>query len=340
MSRRGRKKSSAKRKSLPPPREESGLYKGAVIFTVCAALLVAGQQLGLLPVSPPNEAQFQSPTPNRRPPTSLPSPASLPSRPAEEQPEPRSPSKPAVAESLPKSSTSAPPRREERLEVWSHLVLPDTFWAVGSGDESVGRVEALEISRGRPDRPWVALTFDAHYDAEPLLPLLDLLAQEGLQATFFTTGRWAERNPNLIRRLAEEGHELGNHSYSHPKFTELTDEEIVAQVTRTDALLRDLTGGRVSPYVRPPFGNRDARVLRVLLREGFVPVYWTVDTWDWKSEVSARQVRARALEAADNGAIVLMHATTFKTVEALPGLLAGLREKGLTPGTVTDVLRE
>jgi len=221
----------------------------------------------------------------------------------------------------------------------ARLAFPPEFQADPRRGQAAASVAANEIARGNPDRAGVALTFDAGWDSAPTPALLEALAAHKVQATFFLTGRWAERHPSLVRRIAREGHEIANHSYTHPRFTELTKQEILAEVWKTDALLRELTGRAPTPYVRLPYGDRDVRTLKVLIAEGFVPIYWTCDGHDWMERITAAEVEERVLSHAEPGAIILLHATTFKAAEALPAIIQGLRAKGLEPGPVSSVLQ-
>lgn len=174
----------------------------------------------------------------------------------------------------------------------------------------------------------VALTFDAGASSVPTPSILKTLRDNGLHVTFFLTGKWCEKNPELVRQIAAEGHEIGNHTYSHPDLRKCTDEEIIDQLARTEELVRSLTGRSTKPYFRPPFGGRDRRVLQVAGEQGYTSVYWSLDCLDaYKKGITADQITQRVLDRIQGGDIVLMHCGSAATAQALPELIAKLKER-------------
>lgn len=179
----------------------------------------------------------------------------------------------------------------------------------------------------------VALTFDVEHPDRPTEPgvtarLLDTLASEDAQATFFVQGRWAEAEPDLARRIARDGHRVGNHSHHHARMTMLTGAGITRDVRAAEAAIRAGTGADPRPWFRCPFGAgaNTARVVDRLATLGYVDVGWSVDGRDWagpQPEVLRARVVAATLASGD-GAIVLLHGWPAPTAEALPGILADL----------------
>jgi len=197
----------------------------------------------------------------------------------------------------------------------------------------------MQIDRGTSGRPEVALTFDAGSDPLPTARILEALASARARCTFFLTGEWVERSPALTRRIAAEGHELANHSWDHPPFTRLPDDEIREQLLRTEAIVRETTGRSSRPYFRPPLGDRDRRVLQAVGDAGFYTVYWSLDSRDSVDRgITPEQIRDRVLGAGP-GAIVLMHCGSEASARALPAILAGLAARGLAPVTLSRLLR-
>ncbi|WP_344991406.1 polysaccharide deacetylase family protein [Nonomuraea helvata] len=181
----------------------------------------------------------------------------------------------------------------------------------------------------------VALTFDdgpGEYTAR----LLDLLRAHDVRATFFVVGQMveADKGGRLTRRIVEEGHEIGNHSWSHPALAGLPREQIERQLKRTDDLVEKLTGVRMR-VMRPPYGSTNERVVAELRREGLAEILWSVDTLDWLNRVPA--VVAKRAGAAKPGSIVLLHDIHRSTVEAVPAILATLAKKGYTFVTVSEL---
>ena len=139
-----------------------------------------------------------------------------------------------------------------------------------------------------------------------------------------------------MRQIAAAGHEIGNHSYSHVDFVGEQENIILQQMDKTDALIRDLTG--TSPgLARVPSGSYDSRVIRLLRRQGYEVIQWDVDSVDWQKPPADEMTR-KVVENVQNGSIVLFHSGADTTMEALPDVIAGLREKGYRFTTVGNLL--
>jgi peptidoglycan/xylan/chitin deacetylase (PgdA/CDA1 family) len=157
--------------------------------------------------------------------------------------------------------------------------------------------------------------------------------------TFFLTGIFARKFPDSVRKIAAAGHEIANHSDTHPDFTKLSDAEVVGQLQRAEKALLPLAGRAYVPLFRPPYGGRNVRVLRLIARQGFLPVYWTVDTLDWREDATSANVLARLKKGVKNGAVLLQHAASAASVEGLPQELDLFRQLGLEPIPVSGLLR-
>ncbi|SFE86104.1 polysaccharide deacetylase family protein [Blastococcus tunisiensis] len=182
----------------------------------------------------------------------------------------------------------------------------------------------------------VALTFDAGANSAGLPSILSTLAAEDVPATFFLTGAWARTNPVRAAEIRAAGHRIGNHSATHPNFTELSDEAIASEVLGAEEQIR-AAGSDPRSLFRFPFGDRDARTIGVVNGLGYVAVRWTVDTLGWKGTgagQTAQQVTDRAMAALGPGAIVLMHIGSNPDdgstldADALPGTIERMRAAG------------
>ncbi|HQD39340.1 MAG TPA: polysaccharide deacetylase family sporulation protein PdaB [Bacillota bacterium] len=182
----------------------------------------------------------------------------------------------------------------------------------------------------------VALTFDATWGADYTPKLLEILRQEKVKATFYLAGFWIEKYPEMVKKIAQEGHELGNHTYSHPHLNSLGEEEIKKELTRTHQMLKELTG-KDSTVFRPPFGEYSNKVIKVAEECGYKTIIWDVDSLDWKN-LSAAQMQKRILERVRPGSIVLMHNAGLHTPEALPGLIKELKKRGYKFTTTSELL--
>lgn len=195
-----------------------------------------------------------------------------------------------------------------------------------------------ELVRGNPALKRVALTFDAGASAVPAAAALDMLKAAGVHATMFLTGDWIRNNPDLARRVAADGHEVGNHTVTHRDMLTLTDAEIGDELSRTELIYHNATGRTMAPLFRPPFGSRDSRVLRASWQAGYRSVFWTVDSGDWRDEATDASVERTVEERAVNGAIVVMHLGSAHTPRVLPHIIAALRGAGKDLVTVSALL--
>lgn len=198
------------------------------------------------------------------------------------------------------------------------------------------------VHRGEPiytmpvDERLVSFAVNVDWGAEFLPRMLQVLEEHNTKVTFFPTGRWAALEPELLRELVRAGHELGNHGYRHDRPKALGDEALREHITRSQQLLRDLTGVTTRLYA-PPYGEVDARIARISAETDHWTIMWTVDTVDWQRPAPEVIVR-RVVPKVQPGAIVLMHPTE-PTVAALPTILDMLTAEGWTivpVGTMLD----
>lgn len=209
----------------------------------------------------------------------------------------------------------------------------------GPCDTGAQPVSATEIDIGDTSQPRIALTFDAGGPAAPTSQILDILAKHGVHVTFFVTGDWANANPDLVRRIHNDGHEIGNHTMHHPDLATLSNDQICTELNQADQVISALTGLSTRPYYRPPYGSRDDRVRGTAAHIGYRTVYWTIDTIDWRSDATPDSITQKVMNNLRNGAIVLMHAGSQVEAETLDGLMTKIEQKGYQIVTVTEVLQ-
>ena len=174
----------------------------------------------------------------------------------------------------------------------------------------------------------VALTFDGAYDAAPLPSILATLEAIGVPATFFLTGEFARDFGGSVKSIVAAGHDVGSHSYSHPYFTKLSEKALADELDKTEAQLRKAGAPDPRPLFRPPYGDRDKRVLSLLNAHGYVSVVWTIDTIDWDTKTTAAQIKKRILDKLQPGAIILMHVAGPQTAGVLPEIIQLLKDRG------------
>lgn len=182
---------------------------------------------------------------------------------------------------------------------------------------------------------YVALTFDDGPSGENTGVLLDGLKEHGVRATFFLMGENIEGNEELVRRMKEEGHLIGNHSYRHVKLTSEGVEAVCREVEKTSEMIAGITGEKPE-YLRPPYGDWSEELAECV---DLIPVLWSVDSLDWKYQNTDRVVR-RVLKSVGDGDIILMHDIFPTTVKAALRLVDVLREQGYQFVTVEELLIE
>jgi peptidoglycan/xylan/chitin deacetylase (PgdA/CDA1 family) len=188
------------------------------------------------------------------------------------------------------------------------------------------------------DGPYIAMTFDDGPSATLTPKLLDLLAARHIKATFFVIGENVAEHPEIVALAAREGHEIGNHSWSHPNFGKMSEENVRRQLWRTDDAIKNATGKRPT-LMRPPYGSiTDRQKHWIHDKFGYQIILWNVDPYDWKRPGPA-VVRNRILKETQPGSIVLSHDIHPGTIEAMPSTLDALEAKGFKFVTVSELIR-
>ena len=185
----------------------------------------------------------------------------------------------------------------------------------------------------------IAFTYDAGSGADGAAAILDMLKKHNLHVTFFLTGKWAEQYPDLAKRIVAEGHEIGNHSYSHPDLTAIPADEALQQITRADEVIRQITGRSPRPFFREPFGAFNKAERGVVYKAGYTySIYWDVDTVDWKFPGVEAEFKTLT-EKTKNGSIVLMHLNVPDSATASDRAIPVLEARGYKIVPVSQVLK-
>lgn len=201
------------------------------------------------------------------------------------------------------------------------------------------------VAHGPRDGNRVALSFDDGPDAAVTPQVLDLLAQQGARASFFVIGQHVEAQPDLARRIVDEGHELGNHSHAHSRWLNFRGVTAMhAEIEKAMAVLRDLQPRPWPPLYRPPVGLKNPPLARVVEALNLKVIAWSLHSRDTRMK-NPQAIAERVLKKIKAGDIILMHdghdlpgGSRPATVEALRLILAGLKERGLVPVTVSELI--
>ncbi len=202
--------------------------------------------------------------------------------------------------------------------------LGDTAIAVSStyGDRE------LPIYSVDTDEKKISISFDAAWGAEDFNQIMDVLDKHEVKTTFFMTGDWVEKYPECVKTLVKKGHDLGNHSATHPDMTTLSTEKQKEQILQVHNAVKALTGYEMELF-RPPYGAYNNEVIRTCYEAGYYPVQWSVDSLDWKDYDAATIIsNVCNHKALGNGAIILCHNGAKYTADALDEMLTNLENQG------------
>ncbi len=231
------------------------------------------------------------------------------------------------------------------LEIIAAVALAFGLWFWWACSEPWSTFFRPVLIRGPREGKRVTLTFDDGPAEKFTEQILGILREHRVPATFFVCGKNAEQHPELLRRIVAEGHEVGNHSYSH-FFTYFKSRRRMArEIDNTQAIIEKLTGQRPS-FFRPPYGARWFGLVPTLLQRGMHLILWSATGYDWKKD--AQGIVNAALRELKPGAIILLHdgrearppaeIDRSGTVAALPAIIAGARERGYTFAPLRDFL--
>lgn len=195
----------------------------------------------------------------------------------------------------------------------------------------------IKISSVRVPGNYVAITFDDGPSASLTPQVLDILKRHGARATFFVQGLNASRNQSILARAVAEGHEIGNHTYSHIKMTGSSAERVCSEVSRANGIIEAATG-RKPTLMRPPYGAVNANLVNMMYNKfGLKTIMWSVDTRDWQHP-GVSVVVQRAVGGAKPGAIILLHDIHASTLQAVEGIVTGLQARGFELVTVSQLI--
>lgn len=182
----------------------------------------------------------------------------------------------------------------------------------------------------------VAISFDATWGTELTDEILGILDAHDITTTFFLAGNWVDKHPDYVVKIADAGHEIGNHSYSHPHMNALSEQGIHYELQKNQASIMDLTGQRTALF-RPPFGEYNNQVISTASALGYHTIQWSVDSLDWKN-LSSNQIYERVMDQVKAGSIVLFHNAAPGTPGALRRLIPDLLAKGYAIVPISELL--
>ncbi len=197
------------------------------------------------------------------------------------------------------------------------------------------------IYLGDPEKKVIYLTFDAGYENGNVVKILDTLKEHGAPAAFFILPAIVRKNPELVLRMASEGHLIGNHSYSHKDMSKITNyNEFLSELTRLEDVCREEIGLSLTKFFRPPEGTFSEQMLAFCKQAGYIPVFWSFAYADWDNAKQKNPDWAyeKIMENIHNGEVILLHPNSQTNAIILGRVLTSLKEQGYSFGSLEDFL--
>ena len=207
-----------------------------------------------------------------------------------------------------------------------------------AGKDQLAQYDAAYI--GNTGEKVLYLTFDAGYENGCTEKILDVLKKQEVKAAFFLVGNYMERNADLVRRMAEEGHTVGNHTMHHPDMSTITDKAAFSrELQDLESLYKETTGRELPKFYRPPQGIYSEENLKMAQELGYQTLFWSLAYVDWNNDAqpTKEQAFAKLLPRTHPGAVILLHSTSRTNAEILDELLTKWKEEGYRFGTVEEL---
>lgn len=195
----------------------------------------------------------------------------------------------------------------------------------------------LPIYGVKTDKKQVAISFDAAWGADDTDTLIEILGKHNVRATFFVVGGWVDKYPDEVKKLADAGHRVENHSSTHPHMTKLSKDQMVNEIVTCNKKIAAVTG-RTPKLFRPPYGDYDNSVVETVESLGMYAIQWNCDSLDWQDSATTESITRRVTEKATNGTIILCHNDAKYTPSALPAILEKLQGDGYEFVLIEDLI--
>lgn len=222
------------------------------------------------------------------------------------------------------------------LVVFAAVCLSLMFFGANDVAAVLNPQRKIPIYNVRTDAQNVALSFDAAWGADKTRKIMDILDSYGYKGTFFLVGFWIDKFPEMVKEIADRGFLIGNHSINHLHMSRLSKAEVKEEIEGVNKKIKELTGQDVK-YFRAPFGEYNNTVVETVEELGMQCIQWDVDSLDWKG-LSGGEIASRIVPKAKSGSIILCHNNSDHILDALPIVLEGLKNKGLTPVKMNELV--
>ncbi|MCQ2478188.1 MAG: polysaccharide deacetylase family protein [Clostridia bacterium] len=187
------------------------------------------------------------------------------------------------------------------------------------------------------DKKQIAISFDAAWGNDDTETLINILKEYDVPATFFVVGAWVDKYPESVKALSDAGHQIQNHSNTHPYMTSLSKQQMCDEINCCNRKIESITG-KCPTLFRPPYGDYDNAVVETANGLNMYPIQWSVDSLDWRENATAESIANRVISKVTNGSIILCHNDAEHTPEALPTILDTLKKDGYEFVFISDLI--
>ena len=194
----------------------------------------------------------------------------------------------------------------------------------------------LPIYSVQTEKKEIALTFNCAWNDSDIDKIIEVLKSNNVKATFFMVGDWVEKYPEAVKKINQEGHEIGSHSDTHPHVNQLSSEENLEEIKTSSKKIEQITNKKVTLY-RPPYGEYNNTVIKVANENSYIPIQWSLDTLDYTG-ITGNEMWNKIKDKISNGDIILMHNGTEHTADSLDMIIKNIKEKGFNLVTVSDLI--
>jgi len=217
------------------------------------------------------------------------------------------------------------------------LTLAVAVAIIGSASAYANSNRLLPIYCVETDKKQIAISFDAAWGNDDTEDLIRILKEYDVPATFFVVGAWVDKYPESVKALHDAGHQIHNHSNSHPNMPQLSKAQMRDEIESCNKKIESITG-KCPTLFRPPYGDYDNSTIETIKEMNMYTIQWDVDSLDWKDNATAESICSRVTKRVQNGSIVLFHNDAEHTPEALPNILKCLKDEGYEFVFINDLI--
>ncbi len=226
---------------------------------------------------------------------------------------------------------------KKQLTIAASCVLAVVIAVVASVSVYASSNKLLPIYCVETEKKQVAISFDAAWGNDDTETLIKILAEYDVPATFFVVGAWVDKYPESVKQLSDAGHQIQNHSNSHPNMSQLSSSQMVDEITTCNEKIKSVTG-KTPTLFRPPYGDYNNKTIETLTQLKMFTIQWDVDSLDWKDNATPDSICQRVTSKVKNGSIVLFHNDADHTPAALPNILKTLKDEGYEFVFISDLI--